>query len=107
VTTTIDTYVDVGDAQVLLGTDDEGRFVRTTFADGTNVLARPVDEAWEQTRLHDLLHSLIAEARGEPHSPSLWNVAHPDGPRYDLPTVRSDEARVLAAQEAITEALAA
>lgn len=69
--------------------------VTTRFDDGTTIRATPQFDAenvsralslgyrepgWsavlEMTRWHDLLHTVIAEARGEPWSPTLHAAAH-------------------------------
>lgn len=81
----------------------------TRFADGAVLVAAPVDDAesrahasalgyrgadavWAMTRDHDLLHTLLAEARGLPHSPTLHAVA--TGKPVD-PAVADDEERIV------------
>lgn len=76
----------------------EARWLETRFADGSKVpaapeptdeyLARAValgysgdDPAWECCRAHELMHTLIAEARGWPWSSQLWALAR--GIEYD------------------------
>jgi hypothetical protein len=42
------------------------------------------DDVWAMTREHELLHTAIAELRGEQHSGALWAQAHkPDGYQFD------------------------
>jgi hypothetical protein len=84
----------------------------TRFPDGTEVHAHPshTDEqagaaralgyshVGEMTRDHDLLHSVIAEARGLPYSPVLWALAHGE----PAPEGADDEERlVLLAQRLV------
>lgn len=51
---------------------------------------------WHMSREHEVLHTVLAEHMGEPHSPTLWAVAH------HVPNERgvkaSEEGRVLALQ---------
>jgi len=71
--------------------DREGRYVETVFADGAKVSAMPHDtpeyrqharelgygdDTAAMSREHEVCHSLIAEARGEDVSPTLFAVAH-------------------------------
>jgi hypothetical protein len=98
-------FVNVGNIRIGIGEDGFGKFVATTFPDKAVVLARPLNESWEETRLHDLLHSLIAEARGEAHSKALWNKAHPNDPQYHPAEVAQEEERVLRVQRALIEAI--
>lgn len=48
------------------------------------------------TRDHDLLHTLIAQARGHAHSPTLWGVAHQQP--APAPVVDDEERLVLLVQ---------
>ncbi len=76
--------------------DETHRTVTTTFADGHQLIAVPnyteedvaranalgydgEDPVWAMTRHHDLIHSLLAEARGEPWSGALHGAATGSG----------------------------
>jgi hypothetical protein len=80
--------------------DDETQRAVTKFDDGSELAAAPVldeeniararalgysgsdeEAVWSMTRHHDLVHSLLAEAEGFPHSLTLHSVAN----GYDLP----------------------
>lgn len=107
----------IGDALVTVGPS----WVVTRYDDGTEVhahpngrdedLARAAELGYpgddEMTRDHDMLHSLIAEARGWPHSRVLWALAHNE-PSPDC----ADDEEALAlfvakfANERVQEALA-
>jgi hypothetical protein len=95
----------VGDATVTVGK----RRVVTAYDDETFVYARPNHdtESYQRarslgypiggataamTRDHDLLHSVLAIARGLPHSPTLWALAH--GEPID-PAVSADEEKTV------------
>jgi hypothetical protein len=42
------------------------------------------DDTWALTREHEILHTALAELRGERHSRSLWAQAHkPEGVEFD------------------------
>jgi hypothetical protein len=68
-------------------------YLLTRLKDGTTIHAIPRPEHGVFERLHDVTHSLIAEAIGVP-SPTLARVAH--GHDLDLDIVRLEEAAVLA-----------
>jgi len=80
--------------------DDEAQRAKTRFNDGSELPAAPVmdpeniararslgyggtdeEAVWDMTRHHDLVHSLLAEAEGFPHSLTLHAVAN----GYELP----------------------
>ena len=67
-----------GVTRVIWSEDDTSKFVKTVFWDGTHVMARPFDEPWEYTSLHDPLHTILAWDLRRLVSPSLWKVAHPE-----------------------------
>lgn len=87
--------LDLGEVRITWGQDGHGPFVVVAFEDGAETMARPLDEPWEATRLHDPLHALLAAAEGR-ISATLWRVAH--GLDLDLDEVSQEEARVLAVQ---------
>lgn len=79
--------VRIGDAVVVI----DGHYTETRFPDGTVCKGYPEDtDAYRQIakdlgydddtgRLsvaHEVAHSLLAAARGLPHSPILWGIAH-------------------------------
>jgi hypothetical protein len=91
----------------------ERRFLQTVFPDGARVRAAPMDaqavaaadhgyqEPWPYVHDHEILHTVVAEALGWPHSPTLWYVAHKADPqdRTDRPSlVASEETLVCALQ---------
>lgn len=94
--------------------------VVTRFDDGREVHAIPMMDAesierahelgyggtdhhavCEMTRWHDLLHTVVAEAQGEPWSPTLYAVAH----GYELApgVVEREERLVLFVQRALSQ----
>lgn len=76
----------------------DGRMaVVTAFADGTYTAVVPEADDDTIAKLHDVTHSLVAQALGLPHSPALWMVAHQGGASPDL--VAYEEAAVLAIAE--------
>ena len=79
--------------------DEEAQTVTTTFDDGAQLVARPSLDAesvaraqalgyrgspaevtWAMTRDHDVLHTILAEAKGHVGSVALWTAAHPREP---------------------------
>jgi hypothetical protein len=96
----------IGGCVVAGDVDDHGPFVHTAFPDGATLVARPIDEPWEQTRLHDILHSLLAEKHGLLWPPSLWQAAHPQQPgSYPGEQLAREEAAVLRMQEVLAGVL--
>jgi hypothetical protein len=102
------------------------RRVQTVFADGTRLDARPPwgyepewheayaralalgygntrDPVWEMTLDHDLVHMLLAQAEGLPHSPTLYAVA--TGEPIDPVVAHREECRVLFVQRALNEGI--
>lgn len=91
---------------------NEGTYTETVFPDGTKCPALPHrtpeqahtaaelgygDDVDAMCREHEVLHTLLALARGLPHSPTLWDVAH--GPPDPAPDYHyEEEAEVLALQ---------
>ncbi|MFW6079074.1 MAG: hypothetical protein ACODAE_05595 [Gemmatimonadota bacterium] len=89
-----------------------GTYTETVFPDGTKCCALPEgtpeqaetaeelgygDDVHAMCREHEALHTLLALARGLPHSPTLWDVAH--GPPDPAPDHHyEEEADVLALQ---------
>lgn len=91
-----------GLATVVIGEDEDSKFVVTKFLDGAWIIARPLDEPWEHTRLHDPLHSYLAYKRGWRVSPTLWWKAHPDvEPNHEF--IAYEEAAVLRCQKYLLE----
>jgi hypothetical protein len=94
---------------------NDGTYTETVFADGTKCPAMPDgseaqsatahrlgygDDVAAMCREHEILHTLLALARGKPYSPVLWDVAHgaPDpAPDWHY----EEEADVLALQRLI------
>lgn len=102
---------DIGGTRVVV--DHRWRVVRTTFPDGTHVLAAPNrsgedvaralalgyrgdDPSWAMTAEHDLTHVALAHCQGLPHSPMLYAVAH--GLNLPQREVDAEEAEVLRVQ---------
>lgn len=56
--------------------DIPGRYARTTFTDGSCVHARPQPTDAADWWLHDFCHNYLAECLGNPHSATLYDVAH-------------------------------
>jgi len=97
--------------------DERARYVETRFPDGTKVGSTPNQDphslrlatelgyggdTWTMSRDHELGHSWLALVDGLAWSPTIWRLAHPNGP--DLPSdaeVAAEEARVLAFQRTI------
>lgn len=93
----------IGDANVTVGPS----WVHTRFDDGAEVHAHP-DGSSEQTHIaralgygddinrmnaeHDLLHTLVADARGWSHSKTLLGVAHG---QYAPREISDDEERIV------------
>lgn len=94
---------------------EETRYLETVFCDGAKVPAAPQDndeyrataarlgygtDTWRMCREHEIAHTVVCEAFGLPHSPTLWAVAHghkngiPDSPGE----MAAEEALVLAYQ---------
>jgi hypothetical protein len=70
---------------------DEARYLETVFDCGHKVPAAPQDQPqyraiahetgygpdiWRQCLEHEMAHTVLAEYRGLPYSPTLWAVAH-------------------------------
>lgn len=119
--TTVAASVRVASCRVEI--DDEAQRVRTTFADGSELVATPQHDAesiararslgytgtdeevvWGLTRDHDLLHSLLAEAQGLGASPTLHAVAR--GARVDPVAADMEERAVLLIQRLLNVGLA-
>jgi hypothetical protein len=105
--------------------DEVSRKVATFFADGTALVAEPpkidtpefqeaeararslgydgwaTDAVWKMTLDHDLLHMLLAQAEGLPHSPTLYAVAK--GEPVDAGVADLEERRVLFIQRLLNE----
>jgi hypothetical protein len=97
--------------------DDSARYVETRFPDGSKVGSTPNhdghslrtarhlgygDDTWAMSRDHELVHTWLAHLGGLPWSPTMWRLAHPDGP--DLPDdvqVAEEETMVLEFQRLI------
>lgn len=96
----------------IVDVDEERRIVTTTFSDGSALVAAPTydeesviraralgyagtgeEAVWAMTRHHDLLHTLIAEARGQGCSPTLHAVAR--GVDVDSRTADDEERLVM------------
>ncbi len=89
-----------------------GAYTETVFEDGTRCPALPHgseyqartarelgygDDVDAMCREHEIMHTLLAVARGRPYSPVLWDVAH--GPPDPAPAWHyEEEADVLALQ---------
>lgn len=85
--------------------DDDARRLWTVFPDGSGLYAAANHDAeslalarelgypdtWEMSRAHELTHSYLAVLVGEPHSPTLWTVAHPGEPRAASAEARAIE----------------
>lgn len=95
---------------------DDLRALQTHFPDGSYVPAAPKHDdeqaalarahgygadVWALVRDHEVCHTLVGEALGHPHSPTLWYVAHPGSPEPDW---AAEEALVLALQAALNGA---
>lgn len=92
-------------------------YVETLFRDGSTVPAAPQSDGPYRERAellgygkdtaammreHELLHTVLAQAAGLPHSPTLWAVAHPNDPSNPpLHELHEEEARVLHAQSVL------
>lgn len=98
--------------------DDERRVVTTIWPDGTKLVAIPVDDPenraraqtlgyddpdplWQMTRDHDLVHHLVARARGERWSDHLHRIAAGE----PSPGGGDEEAIVLLVQRAAREGI--
>lgn len=87
---------------VVIGEDADSKFVATRFFDGSLVIARPLEEPWEHTKLHDPLHTYLAIKRGWDVSPVLWWRAHPEiEVNHEL--IAYEEAAVLRCQRYLLE----
>lgn len=104
--------------------DDELRTVSTHYDDGTVAYGVPHDtdayrktavdlgygdDVWAMTVDHELMHTALAEIRGEHHSGSLWAQAHkPSGfefdPTKDMPRKgREEEERLFEFQKLLNK----
>jgi len=92
----------------------ENAYLETRFPDGTKVPASPQGsieqtftaldlgygaDLYRMCREHELCHTLLAEAIGQPYSRTLWAVAHPgDADNIPLAEQHAEEGMVLAFQ---------
>jgi hypothetical protein len=81
--------------------NENDKTVVTHFADGSSLTAVPnyddesvaraealgygwaADPVWQMTKEHDRLHMELAQAQGDPHSPTLHAVANRQDPDSD------------------------
>jgi len=67
---------------------DADKYCTTIYPDGTQAPAIPMasqlefakelgyNNAWDMVKFHELIHTILCEEKGEPHSRVLWNIAH-------------------------------
>lgn len=97
--------------------DEGSRYVESLMEDGAKVGATPNlddwtlkiaaelgygDDTWAMSRDHELSHTWLAHVEGQPWSPTMWRLAHPEstGSAGDV-EVAEEEARVLEFQRAL------
>jgi hypothetical protein len=97
--------------------DESGRYVETRFPDGSKVGSTPNDDphtldvaadlgygtdTWSMSRDHEVAHTWLAMLDGQPHSRTMWRLAHPyDDDLPDDAEVAEEEQRVLDFQRTI------
>lgn len=94
--------------EVIVEIDDDRQRVVTRFPDGESLVTANRDDQdamaaslgyegpWELNRMHDPMHSWLADQLGLPYSPTLHGVARSAPASTELAT--SEEAAVLALQ---------
>lgn len=86
--------VQLGTVQFVVDTDEHGPYCVTKFPDGASVLARPIDEPWENVVQHEWTHTWLSFVLGWGPSYVLWKMAHPNEAK-DHDRVAYEEAAVL------------